>query len=67
MRALGYKLGILGVAIALGAHLFRFPFRIGLNGHYFEPWLLLKIVGIVLLLLGIVLIVRCWGQPKLSS
>lgn len=67
VRASGCVLAIFGVAIALAAYLFRFPFRIGLNGHYFEPWLLLKIVGIALSLLGIVLIVRGWGQPRLSN
>ncbi|HXZ81739.1 MAG TPA: hypothetical protein VEG30_17560 [Terriglobales bacterium] len=67
MRTSGYVLGMIGVAIALAAYIFRFPLQIGMNGHYFEPWLLLKILGIVLLLLGIVLVVRASGQPTVSQ
>jgi hypothetical protein len=67
VRTSGYVLAIFGAAVASAAYLFRFPFRIGLNGHYFEPWLLLKVVGIILSLLGILLIVRGCGQTSSSS
>ena len=67
MKASGYVLSIFGVAVVSAAYLFRFPFLIGLNGHYFNPWLLLNIVGILLLLLGTLLIVRAVGQAKSSN
>jgi len=67
IKTLGYALTIFGMAIVLIAYLFRFPFRIAMNGHYFDSWLLLKVVALILSLLGIALIVRGWGQLRLSN